>query len=572
MTNREKGSTKIMNDTSAFFGAQQINSAPRDQWGRYLLPDERGNDVGWTRATTFAAALAEQHGLGIWKQRQVVWGLARRPDLIEMAATISGPEDKRALGSIVDEAHVAAGTDAKANRGTALHKACEIADTQGFAAVPPQFQRDVAAYTHKLAAERLVVEPSLTERVVIVPEYRVAGTPDRGVWCPDGKLRILDIKTGNLDYAAIEFAVQLSLYAHATAFRDYARGTYQPMPDIATDYAIIAHIRPESGVCELHRVDIQQGWAWARLCAEVRDARKHKHTITPYIPSATPNVAVTYLPPRAAEPVVAEQHSTPIAAHASGVSAESDTSSFFASPFVESDDVPSAGPRADTINGALVAGDRPAQPEPPADPTKIDTAEIEAALTALTKSKLQQVARELMATIKDRGVTVDIPLNKYRKDISANIVRVALEHGVPIPDPGGSGAAQMAPIPQPGAAPSVDISAADRVAAARDAQWEATMFEAIRQSPSVGKLQVLREQAGDKWTQEMTESAAARASELDTAEGVEPGDPMALIQGATSRDTLSKVWSMVTQNGQNMAAWTPELDAAAVAKSGQLGT
>jgi hypothetical protein len=274
------------NDTSAFFGQHATTDVPRDQWKRYILPDPRtGEKVdGWTRATTFAATVAESYAIQIWKQRQVVWGLSRRPDLITMASTISGPEDKSALGEIVDEAHIAGGTDAKKNRGNAIHRACQAAERGAYAEVPEELRPHVAGYFAELSKWNLTMLPELVERTIIVDRYHVAGTFDNVYLCPDGKYRIGDKKTGNLDYADTEFAIQLALYAHADAMFDYSTGRYVALPKIETDYAIIMHIDPDTGRCEAQRVDIERGWLWARTCAEVMDIRKTKHVITPYVP------------------------------------------------------------------------------------------------------------------------------------------------------------------------------------------------------------------------------------------------------------------------------------------------
>lgn len=276
-----------MSSTESFF-MQQSTDVPRDRYGRYLLPDETGTETGWTRATTFAATLAESYGLRIWEQRQVVWGLSRRPDLLTLASTIVGPEDKKALGAIVDSAHEAGGTQAKANRGSAIHKAIEQVEkgALSFESVPDELKNDVRGYFSELARWGITILPEYIERTVIVACYKVAGTFDNIVRCPDGKLRILDKKTGNLDYAEIEFAVQMALYANADALRNYGTNTYEPMPEVAKDYAIIAHIEPGTGRTELHRANIGWGWAWARTCAEVQDIRKTKHVLTPYVGDA----------------------------------------------------------------------------------------------------------------------------------------------------------------------------------------------------------------------------------------------------------------------------------------------
>lgn len=274
------------NDTSAFFGQHATTDVPRDQWKRYVLPDPRtGEKVdGWTRATTFAATIAEQYALRVWKERQVVWGLARRPDLITMASTISGPEDKQALGEIVTEAHIAAGTDGRANRGKAVHRACQASEAGRHHEVPDELRPHVAGFFQAVGAAGLELMSEYVERVVIVDRYHVAGQFDNLVRCPDGKIRVLDKKTGRMDFSDTEFAVQQALYAHADAVFNYETGRYEALPEIATDYAILAHIDPDTGHCELLRINIEWGWLWARTCAEVMDIRKTKSVITPYVP------------------------------------------------------------------------------------------------------------------------------------------------------------------------------------------------------------------------------------------------------------------------------------------------
>lgn len=614
-TSREKGATKIMNDTSSFFGRGQQASADvsRDQWGRYLLPDSDGRETGWTRATTFASTLAEQHGLSLWHQRQAVWGLARRPDLIETLATISGPEDKRAIGSVVDEAHIAAGTQAKANRGTALHKACELADTGN--AVPEMFHRDVAAYRNKLGSAGLSVLGDLVEKVIVVPEYLVAGTPDRYVRCPDGKVRVLDIKTGNLDYAALEFAVQLALYAHAKAWRDYSSNTYQPLPEIEKDYAIIAHIRPDSGVCELYRVNITAGWAFARLCAEVRDARKHKHLITPLTPTepsaaevaatayptiqAAPSAPALTIPGAAAYVAVAEQHAVPIEQPPPGnvvVPAEQrwfgvplDRPATDTTAFWEMADDPQDEQPAPAINGVPVAdigvtvnehgqagvtvnehpdGSTVEVTEDPLTPEPNDQEAMAQGLAKLAKAKLQEIARRVMAHPGAANANISIKINQHRIKIAREIIAACIKIGMSVPEMPGSGSKTDKPSPAPAA---VDTTAADKVAAARDAQWEASMFEAIRNALTVDKLQVLREQAGPKWSEEMTSAAREHVAKLDAQRAERRTlSPLEMINGATSMDTVARAWNVATQNGQDMAGWTAELNTAADAKKAQL--
>ncbi len=72
----------------------------------------------WTRATTVASTLEDRYGLERWAKRNVVLGIAARPDLYALAASAK-PEDKDLLHSIVDDAEEAAKARSGANLGNA---------------------------------------------------------------------------------------------------------------------------------------------------------------------------------------------------------------------------------------------------------------------------------------------------------------------------------------------------------------------------------------------------------------------------------------------------------------------
>jgi hypothetical protein len=603
-------------DTSGFFNTQASRDVPRDRYGRYLLPDASGQDTGWTRATTFASTLAESYGLRIWEQRQVVWGLSRRPDLLTLASTISGPEDKKALGAIVDSAHEAGATQAKANWGSAVHKAIEqVEKGQPFGSVPDELKDAVVGYFREIADKGLVILPEYVERTCIVPAYKVAGTFDNLVRCPDGKLRVLDKKTGNLDYAEIEFAVQMALYANATALRNYGSNVYEPMPEVAKDYAIIAHIDRDTGRTELHRINIRLGWAWAATCAEVQDIRKTKHVLTPYVPEAqfpakmmivgepTPPVSV---PPRpsAAELAKMDHHASvssdrepmPPASVWDQPECEEDDA-----PFVPAPGVPAAAPSTaaeprpfagtDVVGAPPtppavgvpaepppfpVAGE-PAQPNsaaplassPTTEPADADLGAVAVALAddeveelakaivagAKSKARVQQIARDIMAAAAERGAVDELKLNQQQIRLARDIVRHAAKWGVPLPT-----------FEKPRrAAPSSVPSDEDR-----DITHQ---LKYIRSMPTVQGLVEYQANLGDRWTDEHTEAARVRVEEINAAApGDRPLTPAEIIAGATSPETLQMAWRNATGSGANAAGWTSELNAAAEAKAAEIGS
>lgn len=597
-----------MSDTSGFFDTQATRDVPRDRYGRYLLPDAGGKNIGWTRATTFAATLAESYGLRVWEQRQVVWGLSRRPDLLSLATTIVGPEDKKALGEIVEAAHEAGATKAKANRGTAIHAAIGAVEIGGrFEDVPAEFKPHVAAYFAEVVAKGLTILPEYIERTGICPDFGVAGTFDNLVLCPDGKVRVLDKKTGNLDYAEIEFAVQLGLYAHFRALRNYATNQWEPMPEVATDYAIIAHIDPASGKTELERVNITLGWAWARTCAEVQDIRKTKHVITPYIPDTFPAKMMIVgeptppasIPPRPAypgpDPFGASNQVTPapgVPAAAPAVATSADLSAigvsvtdsfwdqadeddlpFEATPGASAAEQASAPgvPSASLPPSAGVAGSPADQHSaaPSADPSPlpgspVSAEDAEARAEALVKAckgkaKLQQVARDIMAAAAQSGGPADsIKLNQHQIRLSRDIIKLADQYGIPLPE-----------FEKP-------RRAADGPTEAETAYDKALTdsLKYIRSMPTVQGLVEYQANLGAGWTPDHQEAARVRVEQLNqqaTAVGATPLTPAEMIAGATSPQTLQLAWRNATGGGTDLAGWTAELESAAQAKSTELG-
>lgn len=265
--------------------APVLSSEPkRDQYGRYLLPDpETGKERAWTRATTVAGTLSDRFGLEQWGNRNVVLGIAARPDLYALAAS-STAEDKAQLNRIVKDAQEAAKSRSGANLGTALHRICERIDSGEDLDVPETWRPDVDAYCQTLADNRVRIHREWMERIVIAPKAGVAGTLDRIVTIGNARY-VADLKTGKdvVKYGMGDISIQLALYANATHM--WADGTfvyYEPMPAVDKTRALVVHLPVGEGVCNLHWVDIEAGLEAARQALWVRDWRKRKDLSTPF--------------------------------------------------------------------------------------------------------------------------------------------------------------------------------------------------------------------------------------------------------------------------------------------------
>ena len=264
----------------------------RDRYGRYLLPHpDTGVERPWTRVTTVANTLADRYGLEQWAQRNTVLGIGLRQDLYALAAS-STPDDKSQLNNIVKQAQEAAKAKSGANLGTALHKLTERVDRGDTLTIPTAWAPDVDAYCQTLADHHIQIHPEWIERIVVNPEYGVAGTLDRLVTLHgQAALVVADLKTGKdaIKYGSTEMAIQQALYATSTHVWN---GTdYDPMPPVDTDKALIIHLPVEQATCQIHTIDIQAGLEAARLALNVREWRKRKNLTTPYsiLDTATPN-------------------------------------------------------------------------------------------------------------------------------------------------------------------------------------------------------------------------------------------------------------------------------------------
>lgn len=243
---------------------------PRDRWGRPLIiPVDGGKPVAYTRVTTLAKTLDDTSMLSKWMMRTAVTGIVRRPDLLTMAS--AHVDDKQRLNRIVDDALEAGGRSDKANLGTALHKFCEQID---LGIMPENIPAEHAASVRAYAVMRHQMSDMTVEAVekfLVCDELETAGTTDRIVNI-GGTRYIADIKTGGIDYAAQSIATQLAVYAHSTAYNPET-GVRTPI-DVDLQRAVVIHLPVGTDECNLHWIDIERGWAAARMANAVRGWRK----------------------------------------------------------------------------------------------------------------------------------------------------------------------------------------------------------------------------------------------------------------------------------------------------------
>lgn len=280
-------------------GAYSV-TGKKERYGRYLLPDpESGKPTPYTRATTFAKSISDTYALSMWGLRMGGYGLTLRGDLYARMASTS-LADKDTQNSIMEEAKNAAGSKVGANLGTALHAFSEAVDRGEEPNIPPPYRPHLKAYSALLTRYNLEILD--IEKVVLNATYGIAGTFDRivrftkdttvdmpggGTYTfKNGTIATLDLKTGkDLSYGWLEISIQLAIYANAEWIFDKETKAYRLMPpDMNREVALVVHLPAtapgESVKATMYAVDIAAGWELAKLCADVREARKRKNLAT----------------------------------------------------------------------------------------------------------------------------------------------------------------------------------------------------------------------------------------------------------------------------------------------------
>lgn len=264
---------------------QPINAdkIKRDRWDRPLIePVGGGKPVPYTRVSTLSKALDNKDALMKWKQRQTAIGLAKRPDLVNLAAACA--EDKRKIDEVVKSAMESAESGKAANIGTTIHAWTEVVDTGGWPRqADPTIAKDLDAYRTAMAGLEIVA----SEQFIVCDDVQAAGTFDRLVRLPDGQLVIADIKTGQHEpQYPHAVSIQTAVYAHGHLYDpDKGRVGYLPDLGVSTTTGLLIHLPAGQGRCDLYTLDLAVGWQLATTAFMVRDLFKGK-PLAPYAPAS----------------------------------------------------------------------------------------------------------------------------------------------------------------------------------------------------------------------------------------------------------------------------------------------
>lgn len=240
----------------------------------------------YTRCTTFIDAFDDKTNLEKWKSRKTALGLTMDEGLYQAVKDLEDPDgkDKSKLDALCRKAQDKADADLAALRGTAFHLIIENINAgkdPGF--IPPELAPAVEAYRRIMEGFRVVA----VETFVVIDQFGVGGTFDILAFTPDGRLVVMDLKTGSV-YGLGKFGRQLGGYSRGKIYNPY---TFERTPlewegvpvDQDTGYVIHVPLKDgEIGQAQMLEVDLNEGWAEWPLCRDVREARKRKTDRPPF--------------------------------------------------------------------------------------------------------------------------------------------------------------------------------------------------------------------------------------------------------------------------------------------------
>lgn len=567
----------------------QGGSPPDVVAGRYRLPHpETGREESWTRATTHAELPEDSYAITRWQLRQLLLGLRARPDLLRLVESWADEPDRAALDAVITTAHEVAGNDAKANLGTAIHEvlrrvdrawpvddsgrpvaASDLIETTGWLSgldLPDWAAPHIGGYLTELARHGLRPLPAYTERRVVNLDLGCAGTIDNLYEEADGTVALGDKKTGRLDYPERKYAVQLAVYAGSAYLLDEAGGPPLDLRSVGLrqDYAVLVSVDPESGACSVYRVDLRRGQVGANLAAQVREWRRERHLLLPYVaPGALP--AEQW---RAAERSEGGRHLQAVP-----------SSPLTGETRVVLDRVQQWTGTAWTDRGPAVASDPPAAPVQteqipipdvlqgqnvhPDQPNMAAVKNGPALRTAEDLSRSSVKKAEVQAYCRAHGIT-DLAHNKP--------VLVKMLEAAGKLAPNGAGRAQAGAVPKdPAELPAGPIGNGEDPTDPRSQAFHRARLAEVQAAASVADLgrihaYVTRVGGDQAWTDELTEAARARAAYLDGKRDrvIEWNGaqltPAQAVARAESSQQMAQVWDLTTLGGSDEAAWTAELN------------
>lgn len=266
----------------------------RDRWGRPYVSNDGGplkfvkgkstpvNAEGYTRVSTLAGTLDDKSGILEWSAANAMIGMIKDPSIAAQVGSLASkydnpwyvPEGKKAIKPLIKRAQEVGGSDRASGLGTSYHEFTEVIDEGRWPEYAPS---EMVPWLHAYREAMEGYECLGMEVFVVNDELKVAGSFDRVLRTPDGRVVVSDTKSGRSDpLYPLKVTMQVGAYSHSVRY-DQATGERSPIhPDLDLTTGLLVHApilgggKPEVKVYEL---DLVKGMELARLAVQVREAR-----------------------------------------------------------------------------------------------------------------------------------------------------------------------------------------------------------------------------------------------------------------------------------------------------------
>lgn len=283
-----------------------------------------GKFVGYTRTTTFIDTIDDKTTLTDWKLRTLLEGVvanendvvtdpsapllmsrvrdllhrrdtelakARKKDrkgklVVGQLATLESAalgDYKRGMNDVVEQLLERGGVHEKANKGTDLHRLCQLYNEVGIDAVgdllaagtiTPADMADIEAYARALDGAGIKVLEN--EVMVVNDEAKRAGRLDLILMArlPGSKRAtrmVADIKTGSIDYGT-KIPMQLEAYASSQGYDPSSPDERRDLK-LSRTKALLIHLPQGQAECHIYVVDLGTGRVGNGIATQVRKFR-----------------------------------------------------------------------------------------------------------------------------------------------------------------------------------------------------------------------------------------------------------------------------------------------------------
>lgn len=273
------------------------DGVPRDRFSRPLIVvDDQLEPM--MRASSFSDLIEDKSGLFSWRLARIFEGIMADTDLGNSTVVAIAEGKLNAKfgrgAAAVNQLAKLGGASRAADRGTIVHKALEEYILDGCEDVnrhTPFLHADEQRLVENGAAalEALGLEVLGTEVFIANEAFGVAGTADLVVrfkeglapdaapdTLKDGTPFIADWKSyKDHKYNRLKASVQMSMYADGAPVDLETGGVVDWDEQVHRNVGLIIHLHPDGSKVEAHFMNLAEGRTAAKLCRQVREARKN---------------------------------------------------------------------------------------------------------------------------------------------------------------------------------------------------------------------------------------------------------------------------------------------------------